>query len=158
FFQFGVTMTVAVLLSLLEALTLTPMRCAQFVEAGHRKTRIGRGFEAGIEGLARLYQSSLGFALSHPWIVVFGSLAFCAVSIVSVKNLNKEFIPPEDQSRFLVRIQTPVGSSIDYTDSKFRQIEKFFAGRTEVNRYYVAVGGFGGGEVNTGVAFITLKE
>jgi HAE1 family hydrophobic/amphiphilic exporter-1 len=45
FFQFGVTMTAAVLLSLLEALTLTPMRCAQFLEAGERTTRIGKVFE-----------------------------------------------------------------------------------------------------------------
>ena len=58
---------------------------------------------------------------------------------------------------FLVRLQTPVSSSIEFTDSRFKQAEQFVMGRPEVRRYYGAIGGFGGGEVDTGILFVTFK-
>jgi len=157
FFQFGVTMTAAVLLSLLEALTLTPMRCSKFVDVGERTTRIGHFIEHTISLLSRGYRRSLEISLIHKWKVITGSLIFFLFSMLIVSRLNKEFVPAEDQSRFLVRVQTPIGSTIDFTDNKFKEIEKFLAARADVERYYVAVGGFGGGEVNAGIAFITMK-
>ena len=58
----------------------------------------------------------------------------------------------------MVRIQTPVGSSLPFTDDRFRRAEEFLMGRpAEVRRYFAAIGGFGGGEANTGILFVTLK-
>jgi HAE1 family hydrophobic/amphiphilic exporter-1 len=57
----------------------------------------------------------------------------------------------------LVRLQTPVGSSLAFTDNRFQQAESLVKDRPEVNRYFAAVGGFGGGEVNTGMLFVTLQ-
>jgi hydrophobe/amphiphile efflux-1 (HAE1) family protein len=158
FFQFGVTMSVAVLLSLLEALTLTPMRCAQFVESTERRTRIGRAVEASLSGVSRMYGRTLGIALNYRWIVLIGSTLIFASSLLIFKKLNKELMPVEDRGQFLVRIQTPIGSSLAYTDTKLKEIEQFLLTRPEVARFFVSVGGFGGGEVNTGVAFVTLKH
>lgn len=157
FYQFGITMTVAVLLSLLEALTLTPMRCAQFMSNEKRTTRIGHAIEFFINSLQPFYHKTLQSAISRPWLTIIASLIFFAVSCFSVKFLNKEFLPPQDQSRFMIRIQTPVGSSLAFTDRKFKEIENFIMQQPEVERYYGAVGGFGGGEVNTGNVFVTLK-
>ena len=75
-----------------------------------------------------------------------------------VAFLRQEFIPPQDMSRFLVRFQTPVGSSLDATDRVFKQLEAYMESRPEVLKYGGAVGGFGGGEVNTGVVFVTMKD
>lgn len=158
FFQFGVTMTVTVALSLLEALTLTPMRCAQFVEASERTTKFGQAVENTFSTLAAFYRRSLAWALSRRAIVIVGSLIFFAVSIVSVKYVNKEFSPAQDQGRFMIRLQTPIDSSLTYTDSKFKEVEAYLTKLPEVDRIYVAVGGFGGGEVNTGIIFLTMKE
>lgn len=58
---------------------------------------------------------------------------------------------------FLCRLQTPVGSSIKFTDEKFGQAEAFVMSRPEVKRYFGSIGGFGGGEVNTGMLFVTFK-
>jgi len=146
-----------VLLSLVEALTLTPMRCAQFVESGRRSTRLGRAFDTLFGAMREGYARSLAAALSHRGWVLAASAAFFLVGILPIRLLNKEFLPAEDQSRFLLRLKTPVGSSLAYTDAKFREVETFLAARPEVSRYFVAVGGFGGGEVNTGICFITLK-
>jgi hydrophobe/amphiphile efflux-1 (HAE1) family protein len=157
FFQFGVTMTVAVALSLLEALTLTPMRCAAFVDVQERTSRVGRGIETGLHRVSGLYRTTLAWALSHRALVMIGSLVFFAASMVSVQFLNKEFLPPEDQSRFIIRLMTPVGSSLSFTDEKVKEVEAFLATRPEVNGYFTSIGGFGGGDVNSGMAFVTMK-
>src|SRR5690606_15649906 len=56
-----------------------------------------------------------------------------------------------------VRFQAAVGSSLEYTESKFTEVEKYFTARPEVEQSFGAIGGFGGGEVNTGQMFLTLK-
>jgi HAE1 family hydrophobic/amphiphilic exporter-1 len=158
FFQFGVTMTIAVLLSLFEALTLTPMRASQFVQAGARTTRVGRAADFVFHSTAALYRRLLDIALRHHWKVIIGSLVFFALSITSIQFLGKEFMPAQDQGTFIIRLQTPVDSSMEYTNSKFLEAEKFFKGRADVERYFTAVGGFGkGGVVNNGILFISMK-
>ncbi|MDP2706761.1 MAG: efflux RND transporter permease subunit, partial [Burkholderiales bacterium] len=158
FFQFGITMTVAVLLSLLEALTLTPMRASQFVEVGNRTTRIGRAADATFRALARLYRKMLETALRHPWKVILGSLVFFALSLAAYNSINKEFMPVQDQGTFIARVQTPIDSSLDFTDTRTREAEKFLATRQEIRRYFVAVGGFGtGGQSNLVNIFVSMK-
>jgi hydrophobe/amphiphile efflux-1 (HAE1) family protein len=158
FFQFGITMTVAVLLSLFEALTLTPMRASQFVEAGARTTRIGRAADAAFRAVAALYRRLLAVALRHPWMVIGGSLAFFALSFGTLGFINKEFMPVQDQGIFVVRAQTPIDSSMEFTDARTREAEKFLASRPEVRRYMVAVGGFGtGGQSNLVNIFVSMK-
>ena len=158
FFQFGVTISVAVFLSLLEALTLAPMRCAQILEVGPRKTALGRAFEEGIRKLAEIYRRSLVVALRNKKKVFAGSVICFFLSLAIVPFLRKEFVPAQDQSMFLIRIKTPIGSSLNYTDERFKEAEAIVMKRPEVQRYFCSVGGFGGGEVNTGVIFVTLKQ
>jgi HAE1 family hydrophobic/amphiphilic exporter-1 len=158
FFQFGVTITVAVLLSLLEALTLTPMRCSQFVDVGAKRTRLGRLVEAVMDALTKAYAKSLGWALEHRGAVLLAAVAVFGLSFSTLIFLNKEFIPPEDQSRFNVRLKTPVGSALPYSDSKFTQVEAFLASRPEVDRYVMQVGGGSPGDSNGGQALVTMKD
>lgn len=157
FFQYGVTMSVAVMLSLLEALTFAPMRCSQFLEVGH-KTLIGRGMEWLMERLRTGYRKLLEFFLNHRIKVVLIALIIFFLSLQFIKILKKEFVPAQDQSIFLVRIQTHLGSSLSLTDEIFKKIEGLVSGHQEIQRYFCAIGGFGGGEVNTGVMFVTMKE
>jgi len=157
FFEFGVTISVAVALSLLEALTLAPMRCSQFLQVGQRHTPLGKTVEQSFLWLAARYHTTLAWALSHRKRVFVASLLIFVGSFAILPRLRKEFVPPQDQSMFLVRLQTPVGSSIDFTNARFKKAEAFAMSRPEVKRYYGAIGGFGGGEVNTGILFITFK-
>ena len=158
FFEFGITMTVAVLLSLLEALTLTPMRCSEFVSVEPRTTRFGKGVEALLEWARDGYHGALKVLLKHPWWTVIASVVFFLVSLISVRYVKLEMVPPQDQSRFLARFTAPPGSSLATTDAKIKEVEKILASRPEVDHYYTAVGGFGGGDVSTGIAFVTLKD
>ena len=157
FFQFGVTMTVAVSLSLLEALTLAPMRCAQFLKVGERRTAIGKAVENGFRRLAEQYRHGLAWSLRHRLLVIAASGLVFFASLMVLPRMRKEFVPPQDQSMFLVRIQAPAGSSIDFTNERFKEAEAFVMSRPEVTKYFAAIGGFSGGEVNTGILFVTLK-
>ncbi len=157
FYEFGVTISVAVALSLLEALTLTPMRCAQFLQVGERRTRIGRAVEGGFRWFEKRYEQVLAWALGHRILVMILAVIIFASSLISLPRLRKEFVPPQDQSMFIVRLQTPVGSSLVFTSERFKQAEKFAMSRPELVRYFGAIGGLSGGEVNSGILFLVFK-
>jgi HAE1 family hydrophobic/amphiphilic exporter-1 len=158
FFQFGVTMTAAVLLSLVEAITLTPMRAATFGSDHRTKTRVNRFVDGFMAKFLEFYRRALAFSLAHRWKVVFAAILFFVASLGITKRLNKEFLPPEDQSRFLLRFTTPVGSSLAYTDAKIKEAEAILQKTPELRTYFASAGGFGTSGVNGGMAFVTLKE
>ena len=157
FYQFGVAMSVAVMLSLLEALTLAPMRCSQFLSHG-KETRVSRWMNRLMDRLSNIYSKALRWSLERRWTVLAASVAFFLVSLLLLSGVRKEFVPPQDQSQFLTTIYTPLGSSMEFTDVAFREAEKFLHDRPEVQAYYVALGGFSGGLVNQGNMFVILKD
>jgi HAE1 family hydrophobic/amphiphilic exporter-1 len=158
FFQYGVTISVAVAISLLEALTLAPMRCSQFLEVGGRHTYIGQMIDGGFRKLAERYHTALKTALGRKRIVLAGAVVFFIASLSLLGIIRKEFLPSQDMSMLFVRLQTPEGSSIVFTDQRFKQAEAFIMGRPEVDGYFGVIGGFTGGEVNSGAMFVTFKD
>lgn len=157
FLQFGVTLSVAVMLSYLEAITLAPARCAQFLSTSREgRSRLGQWGDRGFELLARAYSGLLARGLRWPVAVLCLAAVLFAGSFLVLTRLPKEFVPSQDQSRLLVRLQTAVGSNLAETDRIFHRAEAFMNARPEVARAYAIVGGFGGGSVNTGVMFVTL--
>ncbi|MBI4977731.1 MAG: efflux RND transporter permease subunit [Spirochaetes bacterium] len=158
FFQFGVTVGIAVMLSLLEAITLTPMRCSQFLSVGERTTAFGKGVTRFLEWLKKGYHDILVVLLQHRWKVIIAAFAFFAVSFFTVPLLRQEFMPTEDQGRFMVRVQTRPGSALEFTDARVREVEAFLSKRPEVERYFSFVGGFGGNDVSSGNVMVSLKD
>lgn len=158
FFQFGVTISIAVALSLLEALTLTPMRTSQFVGKHTHASWLTKKSDQYFKILNAGYQRMLAKTLQFKWTVIFATTLLFVGSLFLIKNIRQEFVPPQDQSMFLIRMQAPIGSSIEYTNEKFKLAEKWISTRPEVNRYFGSIGGFGGGEVDTGVLFVTMKQ
>src|ERR1035437_3659709 len=158
FFQFGGTITAAVPLSPGNSLTLTPMFCSRYVDAGKRKTRIGQSVDWLMDKTTKAYTSTLKWVLSRRALVIITALIFFGLSFVALKFINKEFLPAEDQSRFNVRLKTPTGSALDYSDSKFSEVEKFFASRPEIDRYVLQVGGGSPGDSNGGSVLVTMKD
>ncbi len=160
FLQFGVTLCVAVLLSYVEAITLAPARCAQFLDVSReRRGRIGRRVDRTFEMLARVYALVLGRGLGHPGLLLVAAALLLGGAVALLRALPGELVPSQDQSRFLVRLQSAVGADLQETDRIFRRAEGFINERPEVQRAYVTIGGGGGGgggEVNTGVMFVTL--
>ena len=157
FYEFGVTISIAVAISLLEALTLTPMRCSQFLEIGERRTVLGKMVESRFKQLAESYHKTLVWALSRRGLTIGAAVVLFTGSLILLSIIRKEFVPAQDQSMFFCRLQTAVGSSITFTDEKFKEAEEFIRSRPEISHYFCAIGGFGGGEVNSGQIFVILK-
>lgn len=158
FFQFAVTLCVAVLLSCLEALTLAPMRCSQWISAHERKTKIGRAFEAFIDLQARLYEKTLPFYLRHRWKTLFVTIIFFAFSMSLMKFVPREFTPPQDDGSLFVQLKSQQGSSLEFMDNKVKEVEKIVMADPNVERYFCVIGGFTGGESNSAFLFVTLKK
>ena len=160
FFQFGVTISVAVMISLVEALTIAPMRCSQFLEV-ERTNLLSRSVDRFMDWTKNAYRRGLERCLNHPKTVLAASALIFLGSLSFLKTLKKEFIPSQDISRVMASITLPLGSSLAQTDTVFAaQIEPWLKTRDELAMYYAIVGGFGGATsgVNTGALMLTMKD
>ncbi len=155
FFQFGVTMSAAVLLSLLEALTLSPMRCSQFVTTG-RSSAMGRRVDAAFAAVSRLYRRGLEIVLRHRWKTIIVAALVFAASLLIAEKLPMEFTPSQDQSQFLVRVSMPIDSSFDNSAKVMGRVEDWVMKQPDVAHYFAMVGG--GGGISSGMLFLTLKD
>lgn len=162
FYQYGITITAAVSLSLLEALTLTPMRCSRFLRSakhGNEARWTMKKVDHFMDWLSHLYKKILALVLNHRLIVVITSLIFFGVSILFVSTLRKELIPKQDQSLFLLSLRTTVGSSINATDEIFKKAETYLKKQNEVESIYTTIGNFENNNiVNAGTIYVILKD
>lgn len=159
FLQFGVTLCLAVLLSYVEAVTLAPARCAQMLRTDEaRQSRIGHFVDNMFDSLAHTYARLLEMGLRRPLSILAAAFIIFLASIYVYRKLPREFVPSQDQSRMMVRIQTAVGANLVETDRVFRRAEGFLQKQPETVRIFGVVGGFGGGggSVNSGVVFVTM--
>lgn len=159
FFQFGIVISTAVLLSLVEAVTLTPMRCAHFMRRGDDDSRLARQMAKMFEWLAQRYQATLELALIWRWSVVMIATVFFICSLFLLAKIRKEFVPSQDQNLIALSMTLPAGTSLSATDAAMARVEEFVKSRPEVDRYVLSVGAGGpNGLINTGTLMITLNE
>ncbi len=112
FFQFGVTLSIAVMLSYFEAITLAPARCSQMLNTSREgRSRVGLAVDKGFGALERFYARVLAAALRHPAKVLLSAIVILAACGLLVTRIKTEFIPSQDQSRLNVRIQTEAGTT-----------------------------------------------
>lgn len=157
FLQFGITLCLAVLFSYVEAVTLAPSRCAQFLKTSREgRSKIGEAVDRSFNWLSNLYSSLLKRSLKRPILVLFtGGILFIA-SILFITFLPKEFVPSQDLSLMFIRVQMAVSADITETDSLMKRAEAIVSAHPEVQRRFVVVGGMGGSSVSSGIMFITL--
>lgn len=140
FLQFGVTLSVAVALSYVEAITLAPARCAQMLRTSHEgRSAVGRAVDRGFSALSRGYGVILRRVLERPWLVIAVGVGVLAVSGIAVTQVKQELVPSQDQSRLAVRLTTMVGASLDETDALVREAENILAKRPEISDILTSV-------------------
>jgi multidrug efflux pump len=156
FLQFGITLCLAVLLSYVEAVTLAPARCSQFLKTTREgRTRLGRVVDDSFRWLERKYAVILRRSLKRPGLILIGALLLFAAALAVFMTMPAEFVPSQDLSRLSIRMQTAVGSDLTETDKLIQKAEDIVVKRPEVTQLYGFVGGFGGG-VNQGNLFVTI--
>jgi HAE1 family hydrophobic/amphiphilic exporter-1 len=159
--EFGVTVAAAVMFSLFVALTLTPMLAARMSPPTEKpEGSVYAKLERGFEGMEARYRILLDWALTHRGAV----LALAGLSFVLAlgfgSRLGAEFLPPSDEGRLFVIMETPPGTNLDGTLERLGLAEQWMLGQPEVHGLFAGVGVSGPegpGAVNNAVFVAILK-
>jgi len=156
FREFALTLSIAIMVSLVVSLSATPMMCARLLTPAteHRPGRLARALGAGFAGLLAVYRRSLGWALSHSLLVLAVLLATLVLNVYLFAVVPKGFFPQQDQGRLIGGIRADQSISFQLMRKKMTQ----FVGILMKDPAVASVVGFtGGGQTNSGFVFMELK-
>ena len=156
FRSFAVVVTFGVLVSLFVSLTLTPMLCSRYLRVEKQHGRLYHLLDGMLGGMDRLYARLLDGALRHRWWVVLATTLIVATSAFFFLNVGKTFLPEEDEGRFRVSLRTPLGSSIDYTESKLKEVEAILKNHPEIHTEFSLIGLGSAGQVNQAMVLVRM--
>jgi multidrug efflux pump subunit AcrB len=161
FREFAVTLSAAIMVSLVVSLTTTPMMCAAFLKSGKTKAH-GRLYaisEGAFNRMRRLYETTLGWALYHSRFMLLVMFVTVVTSGALFVIVPKGFFPEQDTGRIAGNIQAEQDISFQAMRAKLAQILDIIKSDPEVVYAAGFTGGGGGGgtAANTGRMFITLK-
>lgn len=168
--QFAFTLAIAILISAVNALTLSPALSALFLKNNQHtgsekptgfKAKFFKAFNAGFEHMTNRYSSSLRFLIKAKWVAITGLIAITAATVIMVKQTPTGFIPTEDQSIFLYSLNMPAGASLERTKKVIDKVDSIIATVEGVEKSYSVAG------MNiitnatspiSGLAFVKLKK
>jgi multidrug efflux pump len=158
FREFAVTLSVAVLVSMVISLTTTPMMCAILLkpakaEGGDRTGKEGKG---GFTGLHKTYEKSLTWSLGHPRLMLASTVATLAVGIALFRIAPKGFFPQQDNGRLTGLVQGSQDISFQAMKQKLAAVNAVILRDSAVTSS-ITIGGGGNTTVNTGRMFVVLK-
>jgi multidrug efflux pump len=162
FREFTVTLSVAILISLVVSLTTTPMMCARLL--GRRKpgrsSRLGLAFERQFQTLRSRYEQSLAWALDHRRTMVVVLLGTIALNVYLYIVIPKGFFPQQDIGQIWGGVRGDAASSFQLMKTKLRQITSIIRADPGVDSVVATLGGgggpFGGGAATASIS-VTLK-
>lgn len=161
FLQFGVTVSVAVAISMFVAFTLDPMLSSVWydpsTEANAKRGFIGRGvekFDGWFDGLRQRYRSVLQWSLRHRVITLLIALFAFIGSFFLAPMVGFEFSPAVDNSEFQVDLETPEGSNLDYTTAKVRQVNAILRQFPEITDTYTTINAGAGAQGETSATLV----
>jgi multidrug efflux pump len=157
FREFAITLSVAILISMVVSLTTTPMMCARVLSVRHggKVNRFHRWSEAAYEGLLDLYRDTLTWVLRHSFLMIIVLAITVALNVFLFAIIPKGFFPEEDTGRLSGFIQADQSISFQRMSQKLKDYVKIVQEDPDVDD---VVGFTGGGRgANTGFMFITAK-
>ena len=159
--QFAVTVAVAVVLSGVVALTLTPALCALLLKAQHTENKLFAPFNRLFDRFTKSYTRTVGLTLRHG---IIGTVIFAAVIGVTVfffRVIPGSFVPAEDQGYLISALMLPDGATLKRTQTTGENMRQMVSSDEAVAHTFV-VSGFdligGGNKPNAGTIFIPLKD
>ena len=177
FYQFGVTVSTAVLLSLFVSFTLDPMLSSIWPDpdAAHQHDRVNErvsfrkrpiawlldGFQRLLDRLTNLYSHILAWSLRHRLITVLIAIGSLVAAFFAVGLVGKEFVPQADMNEIKVKFETPVNANIDYTQQKAAQVNAVLQSFPEVTNTYATVNAMsysGNNRVQVNVSLVPKDE
>jgi multidrug efflux pump len=163
FNEFAVTLSVAILMSLLVSLTTTPMMCAFLASMPDRdkETWLTRGSRKTFDAAYRVYDRSLAWALDNPRTIMAILLLTVCLNVFLFVEVPKGFFPQQDTGNMSGSIRADQSISFQLMEKKFEQFMKIIRADPNVDTvagFTGGGGGPGGGSTNSGFVFIQLKD
>lgn len=145
FYEFGVTLAVAVMVSAFVALTLTPMLCSRMLKGVGADGKLTHGWfyrvtEPFFVGLNRVFESTLRQALRFRFVVLFAAVAFSVGSFYLYSKIPSELVPTEDRGVFTANLTPPVGSTFEYLKTYSLQMDQIIMQTPELDRNFNRTG------------------
>jgi HAE1 family hydrophobic/amphiphilic exporter-1 len=158
FFQFGITVSIAVMLSMLVSFTLTPMLSARLLRLQHgRAGLLSRVIERGLVGLEHGYRRVLGVVLRRRALTMVLAVVVLIGSCALVTQVKTEFLPEDDRSAFSISLELPTGTGLATTQEVVELVASDVRARCPgVVSTFVTIGR-SSGSVNIGEIRINLK-
>jgi multidrug efflux pump len=161
FKEFTITLSVAIMISLVISLTTTPMMCARLLgrDRPGRTNGLLRSFNSGFESMRTGYERTLGGALNHPLLMMLSLVMTVVLSIYLVVVIPKGFFPQQDTGQLQGGMRGDATASFAMIKRKLQQVTKVIQADPAVSSVAGAVGGGGfGGNGGANAQFnVTLK-
>jgi HAE1 family hydrophobic/amphiphilic exporter-1 len=157
--QFSLTIAFAVVLSVFNAVTLTPALSALLLDKeththGRFFTLVNRIIDGGTRGYVRIVRFTLRWRLA--FLLLFGVAMYATWSVYQA--VPGAFVPAEDEGYFMTIVQAPAGSSLEYTTNIMQQVEAVYENTPEVLAVFSVAGfSFSGSAPNQGLMFARLR-
>jgi multidrug efflux pump len=157
FREFAVTLSAAIVVSMIISLTTTPMMCAYLLrnERTEKHGRIYLASEKAFDWLLSLYRRSLHWVLDNPTLTLIVLLLTIALNVALIIKIPKGFFPEQDTGAITGGVQGPQEASFPAMDSSTQQIVAVIKNDPAVENVIAFTGG--GGATNTGHIYIALK-
>ncbi len=148
FYQFGITVSVSVLVSLFVAFTLTPMLSSKWLNAHDEELTNSGGplrrflyfFNHMFETASSKYQKAIAWSLKYRKTVLFASVVIFFSSLYCMKFLGSTFFPTSDESEFNLSVETAPGSSLEETSAICSEVESVLKARKDVVSTLTTIG------------------
>jgi len=170
--QFAFTMAIAIVISAVNALTLSPALAALFLKDNHSshsekpeekpnfKQRFFNGFNHSFNSLTNRYVGGLKFLVRHKWLSMGGLVLITLATVFMVKTTPAGFIPTEDQGFIAIAVNTPSGTSLEGTQKVMTEAETLLS-KLDASRDVTAISGFNlltnSTSPSSAVVFVLLK-
>lgn len=158
FYEFGMTVTFAVVISTFIAVWLSPMLCSRLLKVTPKHGRLFNIVERFFTSIEWLYGATLRFALRRRWLVSALAIGVLVGSVMLLPLIGTEFSPSQDEGQFNVQVETPLGSSIDRTSRILEEVERRLWELPNVTNLYTTIGAGQEGRVNYGMILVQLPD
>ncbi|MES2652889.1 MAG: efflux RND transporter permease subunit [Bacteroidota bacterium] len=166
--QFAFTLAIAIVISAVNALTLSPALAALFLKENNHigtekktfKEKFFAGFNSGFEKITNQYTGALKFLVRFRWATLLGLAVIMIATGVMIKRTPSGFIPSEDQGFLAISLSMPAGASLNRTTEVIKQAESLL-GSMESKQTLMGLSGFNmltqSSSPSSGVLFVLLK-
>jgi HAE1 family hydrophobic/amphiphilic exporter-1 len=156
FYQFGVTVAVAVLISYGVSMTLTPMLSARVLKEHVEHGRVFSAIERALDAIEQAYRRALAWVLSHRAVTLGAAVAVLLLTVALATRLKATFLPQQDMSLVKVTLELPAGTTLDETGRELESLSAQIRAVPGVKEAFAIAGGGAREEVNRGEITVVL--